>query len=367
MSTKLTAASLKRLVALSIKAKDEETAKAEICKKLVKEGIDGMEGEDLDTLLDMLESFVEEEPAEEDDEEADVEEAAEEEEEEEEVPAPKKKAIAAPAKPVAKATPAKPTKKAPPVEEEEEDDEEEEEVPAPKKKTAAVVAKPVAKAAPAKPVMKAAAKATVAPTKAVKLNPQKNEADRAHFDVLKTIFPEKSYLYAWIASNGVTVKYKGKNSNRSVTSLENVTLHEDGTITCNAYLQTFGKKKDSLDEAGIEYAICWSGVPFMKNVPLDEAIEVLTQFLEEIEGSVGKLDKKLGENRVKMEESLKKGSEKASAKPSKKPVAKVEEDEDDEPTPAPKKKVVAAPAKPVAKVVAKPVAKPVMKVVLKKK
>jgi len=371
--TKLTAPAVKRLTALGIKAKDEESAVKEIGKRLAKEGLEGMEGEDLETLLDMIESIVETPTEEvEDEEEADVEEVAEE-DEEEEAPAPKKKAAVVPVKPASKAVPAKPTKK---VVVEEEEDEEEEVAPVKKgavkpiakpiTKTAPVAAKPTTKTVPAKPVAKNAAK--VALTKSTKLNPQKNEEDRDHFDVLKTIFPEKNYIYAWIASNGVTVKYKGKNSNRSVTSLENATLHDDGTITCNCYMQTFGKKKDSLVDAGIDFQVSWSQVPFLKNISLDEAMEVLTQFLPEIEASVGKLDKKLGENRTKMEESLKKGNEKANVKPAKKAAAVVEEEDDEEDeveeAPVAKKKVVPAP---VAKKAAPAPAKPIAKVIPKKK
>ena len=105
-----------------------------------------------------------------------------------------------------------------PVEEDEEDEEDEEEKPAPKKASKAATAKKEvakkevkeAKKTAAKPAEKAATK------KGTRLNPKNNEEDRAAFDFLKKYFPESEYLYAWIAA-GLTIKYKGKNSNHSLS------------------------------------------------------------------------------------------------------------------------------------------------------
>ena len=112
MATKLTSAVAKRVKALGISAKNEEEAREALIEKLGEEGIDGMEEEDTDTLLEMLESFLLDETETEEDGETDeeseadelaeeVEEEAEEEEEEEEQPkkkAPAKKAAPAPVK-----------------------------------------------------------------------------------------------------------------------------------------------------------------------------------------------------------------------------------------------------------------------------
>jgi len=356
MATKLSAVTAKKLTTLGITAKSEEEAKVKLNDFLVKEGIEGMEDEDIETLIDLAESFAEVSETEEEEEEGEVEGETEEELEElskEEEIAPKKKAAPA----------AKPTKKVV-VEEEEEDEEEDEEEEAPKAKKSAPAAKPAkpeakkpAAAAPAKTVKAAA----VAPAKAkpVKLNPKDTEADREHFDFLKTNFPDSEYLYAWISNAGVTVKYKGKNSNRAVLSLENASVKPDGTFTAVLYLPTFNGKSEKLTEKGIDFEICWSGVPFIKALTTEELEDVFSELLADIEASVNKFDKKLGENRVKMEENLKKTNpaskpskkEEKAAAPAAKPTKKVvvEEEEEDEEEEAPKAKKPVAGKKPVKK------------------
>ena len=109
-------------------------------------------------------------------------------------------------------------------------------------------------------------------------------------------------------------------------------------------------QSEVLDEAGIDYEKCWSGAPLIKGITLDEAVEIITGLMEQITATVKKIDKKLGDNRKKMEENLDKKSPKA-----KKATAKVEEpeeeeeEEDDEEEEAPKPKKAAAPAKKTTK------------------
>ena len=336
MATKLTSAVAKRVKALGISAKNEEEAREALIEKLGEEGIDGMEEEDTDTLLEMLESFLlDEAETEEDgetDEESEADELAEEveEEEEEEEEQPKKKAPAK--KPAAK----KAKVEEEPEEEEEEAEEEEEQ---PKKKVAAKA--PAKKEEKKTPAKKSPAK------RGSKLNPKSVESDRAYFDPLKKLFPDKDYAYAWVASSGVTIKNKGKNSSRSMVLIENCALKDEGKkVTCNLYLLTFAKKTDILEEKGIDFEICWSGAPLIKNITLEEAIQIIKELLEDIVASVTKIDKKLGENRKKMEDNLSK------KKPAAKKAKVEEEPEEEEEQPkkkAPAKKAAPAPVKKTTK------------------
>jgi len=59
MGTKLSSSVTKRVKSLGINVKTEEEARKELIKILVKNGIDGMEEEDMDTLIEIAESFVE--------------------------------------------------------------------------------------------------------------------------------------------------------------------------------------------------------------------------------------------------------------------------------------------------------------------
>ena len=166
---------------------------------------------------------------------------------------------------------------------------------------------------------------------------------------MKKLFPESEYAYAWVASAGVTIKHKGKNSQRSMVLIENCSKQADGSIKCNLYLLTFTKQTEILDKAGIDYEPCWSGAPLIKGITLDEALEIITDLMEHITATVQKIDKKLGENRKKMEENLDK--KKPAKKSTKVEEPEEEEDEDDEEEEeAPKKKTSkAAPAKKAAK------------------
>lgn len=405
MATKMNAATAKRVKALGINVKTEEEAREKLLAILDENGIEEMEGEDTDTLLDIAETFVDDKGGDDDDsqtEEEENDELAEEVEEEEEDEKPKK-----PAK--------KASKKVEEPEEEEEDEDEEEteeeededegdqfdemdrsalkayikenelditvkksmsdddireairaevgeeeeedEKPAPKAKASTKTAEKPApkkeeKKAPAKSDKKADKKeAKPAGKRGTKLDPKNNEDDRKAFAPLKKLFPESEYAYAWVASAGVTIKHKGKNSQRSMVLIENCSKQSDGSIKCNLYLLTFTKQTDILDKAGIDYEPCWSGAPLIKGITLDEAIEIITDLMEHITATVQKIDKKLGENRKKMEESLDK--KKPAKKAAKVEEPEEEEDEDDEEEEeAPKKKASkVAPKKAAKKVV----------------
>ena len=148
----------------------------------------------------------------------------------------------------------------------------------------------------------------------LKLDPKNNEDDRKEFDCLHQLFPEDEYAYAWVASAGVTIKHMGKNSQRAMVLIENCSKQADNSVKCNLYLLTFTKQTAVLDEAGIEYEICWSGAPFLKGITMTEAVEIITGLMPHITATVQKIDKRLGENRAKMEESLNKKVAKKTVK-----------------------------------------------------
>ena len=332
MATKMNAETAKRVKALGINAKSEEAAREELLKILVDNGIEGMEEEDTATLIEIAESFVEEgssvsdaendEPEEttEDDDAAAL--AEEVEEDDSEVDADgdiltgmDRTALKAYIKENSLAVKVKKswsdddirdairTAEASIKDNETEDEEpEKEDAPAPKK-----VEKKAVKKAESKDEKKIG-------KRGLKLDPKNNEDDRAEFEVLKELFPEDSHAYCWVASAGVTVKYKGKNTQRAMILVENCSKQADGSVKCNLYLPTFTKQTEVLDEAGLEYEKCWSGAPFIKGTTLAESIEVIKSLMPHITATVQKIDKRLGENRAKMEDSLNKKAAKTSKK-----------------------------------------------------
>ena len=394
MATKLTGALAKRVKALGISGSTEEAVKPKLLEILEENGIEQMDDEELITIVEIAETFVNDTTSDDEDENDDIDEEAEADELAEEVEEEDKTAKKKAEKPAKKEAPKakKATKKVVEEEEEEEEpededenvsledmsreelkayikekgleisvkkswsdddirdainallepeeeDEEEEEKPAPKKASKAATAKKEvakkevkeAKKTTAKPAEKAATK------KGTRLNPKNNEEDRAAFDFLKKYFPESEYLYAWIAA-GLTIKYKGKNSNRSIIGVENCFVKGEGkkaVMTCNVYLLLFNGKDEILEKAEIEFEKCWSGAPMLKSVESSELIEIIETLLPDMERMVKTVDKKLGDNRKKMEDNLKK--EKAVKKPvSKKVVEQEEDDEEEEMEEAPK-------------------------------
>lgn len=388
MATKLTGALAKRVKALGISGATEEAVKPKLLEILEENGIEQMDDEELITIVEIAETFVNDTTSDDEDENDDIDEEAEAdelaEEVEEEDKTAKKKAEKSAKKEAPKAK--KATKKVveqeeepededenvsledmsreelkayikekgleisvkkswsdddirdainallEPEEEDDEEEEEEEEKPAPKKASKAATAKKEVakkevketKKTTAKPAEKAATK------KGTRLNPKNNEEDRAAFDFLKKYFPESEYLYAWIAA-GLTIKYKGKNSNRSIIGVENCFVKGEGkkaVMTCNVYLLLFNGKDEILEKAEIEFEKCWSGAPMLKSVESSELIEIIETLLPDMERMVKTVDKKLGDNRKKMEDNLKK--EKTVKKPVSKKVVELEDDEEEE-------------------------------------
>ena len=315
MAKKISAAIAARLKALKIEAKTEEEAREKLLKILAENDIDGMEEEDTDSLLDMAESMVDTD---------DPTDAVDDDEEEDDDTAPTTEEAEndALAKEVAGESAADDD------DEEEDDEPEEAPKPAPKKSATKKEAKPAAKKEAKQP--EAAAKKPG--KRGVKIDPRNNDEDKELFKFLEKFFPKDKYEYSWVATNGVTIKYKGSNSNRAVITVEACTKLENGKIKCNCYLLTFTKSLDVLDEADLQYQICWNGAPFLKGVTFDEVEEAIAALLPNMEEFVGKIDKRLGDNRKKMEDSLSKTTKKEKATKAKaaEPAPEVPADDDDE-------------------------------------
>ena len=350
MATKMNAETAKRVKALGINAKDEETAREKLLGILNDNGIEGMEDEDTATLIEIAESFVEDgasaaevldETESEDAEaealadEADAEDETKSEDEEDsetenedKLASMDRTALKAYIKEnglevkVKKSWSDDDIRDAIRTAEADAKAEEEshaEEAPAPK---AAPAPK---KAAEKKETTKKASKdegEKKIGKRGLKLDPKNNEDDRVEFEALKELFPEGEYAYAWVASAGVTIKYIGKNSQRAILLIENCSKQADGSVKCNLYLPTFTKQTDVLDEAGVEYEKCWSDAPFIKGTTMAESIENIKSLMTYITATVQKIDKRLGENRAKMEESLNKKADKKVAPAAKKTVKK---------------------------------------------
>ena len=312
MAKKLGAAMAKRLKSMGVNVKTEEDARKKLLAVLEKEGIEGMDDEDLDTLIDMAGSFLEGSDTEE--EEVDEEETDDSEEEEDDDEKD--------ANDLADEVEEEEAEEEPEDSDEDDSEEEEEEEETDEEK------KPAKKSAKKETKKSAAKKPT---QRGVKLDPKNNEEDKDAFKPLRKLFAEKEYVFTWLSNNGVTIKYIGKNGKRGICTIENCTKKTDGTIICNLYLLTMTKETDKLDDMGIAYDLCWTKAPFMKGITLEEAIEILEKVFDIVTSFVTTVDKRLGANRKKMEENLEKGSKKTSAKKKvEKPAPEPEEEDDEE-------------------------------------
>ena len=327
--TKLTAAVVKQLKKMGFNCTTEEEARKKLLAALEKEGVEGMEDETLDTLIDMVDGFrdsveiEDEEPEEEvedeesdevDEDEQDAENLADEVEAEDDEENSEEE-----------------------VEDEESDEVDEDEEPEENSDNSSEEepedeVEPVKKEAPVKKATKKAAtkkaaKKEVEPKKrqSKKLNPQNNpEAQKELIAAFEKMFPADTYTYTFVVSSGMSVKYIGNNSKRGVFLFDNLTRQNDGVITGNLYLNTMTKETDVLDEMGIDYKLCWTNAPFIKAVTIEEAIEILEKVYDIITSFVAKVDKRLGDNRKKMEENLEKTAKKTTKKAATKKAAKKE-------------------------------------------
>lgn len=372
---KVNAEIAKRLKAMGIKTTNEDDARKELLAMLKKEGIEGMEDEDTDVLIEMAESFQEDgdsdnaEGEEEVPEETDAESEDEGEENPSEQEAEEGLAEEAAEEEAAEAEESEEEEK--PESEEEEPEQEGDEYDQMDRKALKKVLKDngigfkvyksttddeirnairtamKAREEAGKVKPKKAAKKTTPKAKAVKLNPKANDDDKEVFyKALGKLFPKDKYNYAWVSSAGVTIKAVGKNFNRGLILIENASVQPDKSITCNVYFLTMGKKTDVLDAQDIEYAMSWNNLPFIKHITLDEVVELVTKLFDNITEGIDKLDKRLGESRKKMEETLKKTAKKSAPKTKKaEPEPEAEEEEEpeaeaEEEAPKPKKAAV---------------------------
>lgn len=318
MSTKISKVNAERLSKMGISVKTEEEAKKQLLDRLEKAGIPGMEDESIDNLIDIVSSFAElddenvetedtKSPAE---EEADdlAEEAAEEEAEkeaEEEAEAGDQEAEEATAEEEAEA-PEKDNKT----------------VKADTKKKAEKSAKKTAekaKKSDSKKDKKADKKEADKKRKSERgdrLIPQKNPDD---LDLLRKtlgeLFPEPEFSYVAV-SQGISIKYNGANSHPVAIMFENVYAKEGKLATTNVVLNTFRSQaqQDKLAEDGVDFVMTWNSLPWLKNIPWEDAMEIVKAHVDEIKTAVSGTDSRLGKNREKMEADLKQGGKKASAK-----------------------------------------------------
>lgn len=329
MATKMNAEIAKRVKSLGIKAADEESARKQLLAILTKNEIEGMEEEDTMTLIEVAESFVEnKEQVEEEPEnnvggeseeeldklaqEAEAEGASDDKENEPEDNAEEggdefdsmdraelKRYIKAHELEIS-------VKKSTP------DDEIRAAIRAAIEEPAQEEEKPAEK--PSKKEKKAKADKKEGGKRSAKLDPQHNEEDRKYFDALHELFPEDKYAYDWLSNAGVTVKHRGKNSLKAVFKIKSCSLAADGTIKCNLYFTSLKKNFEVFENMELDVKKNWSGAPFLKGITMDDAIEFLKELKEECVKDVEKSDKRLGENRAKMEEGLKNSDKKKSKK-----------------------------------------------------
>ena len=292
----------KRLSAIGISAKTEDEAREKLLKILEENDIDGMEDESTDTLIDIAESFRGQESEEPEEDEESEDEGSDEEEVEE-----------------------------PEEESEEEQDDEPEEEPEEEVKPSKKASKK-AKKEEAKPSKKEEVKPSKKDKKeeklkkGEKLDPQKNEGDRKYFEPLKKVFG-KEFTFSWISKNGVSIKYNGSNGSKNAVKIKS-SMIKDGEFICNLFVQT-AKGGDILEKIGItDYEINWNGYAFVRGLGMDEVIEIIQQLIDNgmLDGLKSR-DKRLGENRKKMEESLEKSSKTKKVTPE----PEEDEEEDEEP------------------------------------
>ena len=329
----------KAVKALGINAKNEEDAREQILEILKKNEIEGMEDEELSTLIDIAEALVgdskedseedendklakevEDEDAEEDESEDDDDESEEEENVEEggdELDNMDRSELKAYIKEheldvkVTKKMEDDDIREAIRAAEAENGDDEDEQEDEPE-------LEPEEKPAKAEKSEKKTDKKEKKEggRKKTKIDPKNNNEDRKVFDMFKELFPEDNFNYNWV-EGGVTIKHRGENSERGIVCMKPFYRKEDGLVG-NMYIAALTKNTDVLDKNDIDYGFHWNDAPEMKNITIDEAYEILEKVQDVILEKVQKIDKKLGDNKAKMEKNLEKGAKKSDKKEEKK-------------------------------------------------
>ena len=297
MAKKINEELAKTLKNLGITAKTEEEARKKLIAALEKEGIEGMEDESLSVLMDMADGFL---GSEEEDEIEETEDEVEDSDEEMDE--------------LADEVENEETEAEAEVEDEAETEDEVEteekvETESKKKPSAAKTKKKNETKSKESKESKESPKPKKSGSRGVKLDPKNNPEDRKELLEIKDMFGE-NYTLDYVNTNGATVKYAGKNGKRGAVKVENLTKHNNGTVTANLYLLTMNKQTDVLDELNIDYELCWTKCPMIKSVTIEEIKEIIKSVLDVISEAVTKIDKRLGNNRKKMEENLKKTEKK---------------------------------------------------------
>ena len=154
-------------------------------------------------------------------------------------------------------------------------------------------------------------------------NPQKSKEDLAKLqELLGDLFPTDKYEYVPV-SRGISIKYRGTNSKQVAIMFENVYLKDGEPSTTNVVLNAFRNQtlQDKLTDDGVQFDQTWNALPLFKNIDWNEALELVGNYMSDIQQVVANTDNRLGRNRAKMEEGLK-ANDKKPAKKAAAPVAK---------------------------------------------
>lgn len=309
MATKLQAVMSKRLKAIGIIAKTEEDAHTKLLDKLNNElKIEGMDDEELDMLVDIVESISDpvditddDTTSEEDDydelaSEVEIEEA--EEEEEAETPTDAFDAL--------NRTELKKFIKGEGLEitvmKSWSDDDIRtkirEYIASGENTTTAVVQQPTVPKEDVKPTRQ---KKSARPGK---LTPLTDESHRVPFAVFEQLFPTSEYEYRWLVTGGVTIKKMGANGTRAMISIERCHYNKEGDILCLLVLWIMKKHVSVLEDKDIEYTFSSNGNPTINKVTFQEVVEICGQLKDIMTDNVEKIDAKLGKNYEKMQKGL---------------------------------------------------------------
>lgn len=354
----------KAVKALGINAKNEEDARKQILNILKENEIEGMEDEELSTLIDIAEAFVGDEDTKgsEDDENDNLAKEVEEEESDEgsdddedgdsddadgdEFDGMDRTELKAYIKENELDVKVKKSWSDDEIREairaaeggsDEEEEKEPEPEPEPEKKASKKETKEEKQDEEEKPAKKTSKKDAKAEKKAdksekkeggrkkTKIDPKRNEEDRELFECFKELFPEDGFNYNWV-EGGVTIKHRGENSERGIVCMKPFYRKEDGVVG-NMYIAALTKNTDVLDKNDIEYSFHWNDAPEMKGITIEEAYDILEKVQDVILEKVQKIDKKLGDNKAKMEKNLEKTAKKEDKKADKKAVSEKKETE----------------------------------------
>lgn len=294
---------IEKLQTFGITAKTKEEAIDAMMLFLQRQNVEGIEGEDFDNLILYCEAFAGEEinnaptmddeadalareVENEDDEVAQSRQPEEEDDDEEELPIPPKKKPAAPTNVKRTTNPAPPLKKA------------------------------------IAPVAKTPTPRRVAPnaSSTIKFNGRDEPKHIKHIEFLQEFFPESETQYD-LLKQGVTLRALMSNTRPTVMNFDEVRINPDGTVVGNLYLNKFKSVEDLsaflpegfADENRIGM-FRGESHPSVKNLSQSTIVDLFrsTSIVAETMKRVGKIDKRMGDNRATMQENLKSTAQKAA-------------------------------------------------------